>query len=688
METVPLGRPAPLPPPKRSQNLSRVPYLPGLDGMRAIAVVAVMIYHANSSWLPGGYLGVEVFFVISGYLITLLLISEHEKSGRVALGQFWLRRARRLLPALFTMMILLIMYTAFFQKEALGMLRGDVIAGFFYVSNWYQIWVGAGYTADADFAPLRHLWSLAVEEQFYLLWPILMAFLLSRKKGRIGDVGRWFLLASVLITVFIALVYHPGSVGTCDQNPEAYWQLGDRCISKNDFLYLSTPTRAGGLLIGAAFAMIWRPVAVMRSPMRRKAGLVDLIALVGLLGLAGLVWSMHLATVSGFDPWLFRGGFLLCGVVTVMIIAGATHARTVSGKLLSIPVLLWIGTRSYGLYLYHWPIYQIIREQSGVELSFAEFALAMVLTAAITEVSFRLIETPIRRGRAKVWWHRLRAQRDPTPRRIIAAGGAMCIAVASVAGVQMATAQVQPNEIQQSLDEGREFITDPFEDDPGQVGPATTDDTAAPGTSGPTATPPTTEPSDDPPASQPNVPPPSDPSSPTTTRPPRRTTTTTTEPPVEPGQPWAIGDSVMLGAAQALDGYGFAVDAQTSRSFGNGYDSLSRLRDDGLLGEQLVIHLGANDTTVSAEDLDEMMALLPDVNRVLFVTVRLDRPDIYGLNESIRALPAEYPNVKVLDWAEVGNRCPGECFYTDNLHLRPEGAEFYAQRIAGAVGLR
>ena len=129
------------------QAISRVPYLPGLDGMRALAVVAVMIYHTNNGWLPGGFIGVEVFFVISGYLITLLLIGEHEKTGRIDLKQFWLRRARRLLPALFLMMTLLMIYTAIFERDTLGKLRGDVIAGVGYVTNWYQIWVGAGYTA-------------------------------------------------------------------------------------------------------------------------------------------------------------------------------------------------------------------------------------------------------------------------------------------------------------------------------------------------------------------------------------------------------------------------------------------------------------------------------------------------------------------------------------------------------------
>ena len=131
------------------QAISRVPYLPGLDGMRALAVVAVMLYHTNNGWLPGGFIGVEVFFVISGYLITLLLIGEHEKTGHIDLKQFWIRRAKRLLPALFLMMALLMVYSALFERDTLGKLRGDVLAGLGYITNWYQIWIGAGYTSQA-----------------------------------------------------------------------------------------------------------------------------------------------------------------------------------------------------------------------------------------------------------------------------------------------------------------------------------------------------------------------------------------------------------------------------------------------------------------------------------------------------------------------------------------------------------
>ena len=195
-------------------QISRVPYLPGLDGMRALAVIAVMIYHANSSWLPGGFLGVEMFFVISGYLITLLIIAERERTYTVSLVDFWKRRARRLLPALGVLLVLVTAYTVIFEPSAVGQLRGDVVAGFFYGSNWYQLFVGLGYTAAFDFAPLRHLWSLAVEEQFYLIWPLVMVVLLGRKgTRRVADVSRWLFIAAIAIAIVTALLYHPGVIG-------------------------------------------------------------------------------------------------------------------------------------------------------------------------------------------------------------------------------------------------------------------------------------------------------------------------------------------------------------------------------------------------------------------------------------------------------------------------------------------
>ena len=420
--------------PGRVPEISRVPYLPGLDGMRALAVMAVMVYHANADWLPGGYLGVEVFFVISGYLITLLLISEKERTSTVDMKHFWLRRARRLLPALFTLLIAITIWTSLFDRDALGKLRGDVIAALLYVSNWYQIWTGAGYTASNEFAPLRHLWSLAVEEQFYVVWPIVMFALLKGGTRHIAGLSRWLVGVAVFITLVTALVYTSGPIGTPEVTPDAYWSIAGREISKFDWSYLGTFSRAAGLLLGAAFAMVWRPVAVMRGPLRTKGHLLDVVAVLGFLILAAMVWWMWLISPSGGNPFLFRGGFVLCAIGTLMMVAAVTHERAGTSRVLSIPVLLWIGTRSYGLYLYHWPIFQIIRGIAGVHLKFHEFVLAMIATGIVTELSYRFIETPIRKGTMGESWHRLRRSPSTGARNALLGAGVVFATFAVFAG--------------------------------------------------------------------------------------------------------------------------------------------------------------------------------------------------------------------------------------------------------------
>ena len=546
------------------QAISRVPYLPGLDGMRALAVVAVMIYHTNNGWLPGGFIGVEVFFVISGYLITLLLIGEHEKHGRIDLKQFWMRRARRLLPALFFMLTLLMIYTAIFKRDTLGLLRGDVIAGLGYITNWYQIWVGAGYTAPADFAPLRHLWSLAVEEQFYLV--------LAADHGR-ADPARpataarhqpLALLAALVIAVVVAVLYPTGVIGTPETHPGAYWDVGGRSISKMDTLYLSTITRSTGLLLGAAFAMLWRPVAVMRGPLRNKGRELDLIALAGLAALGALAYFLHVIKDDGHaDAFLFRGGFLAVGVATVMVMAAVTHKGASAGPLLGNPVFNWVGTRSYGLYLFHWPIYQIIRETAGAKLTVAEFVGAMVATAAITEFSYRFIEMPIRKRQLGRWWERVQETSDPKPRQLIVGGAVVIASVFGFAAVSMATAKLKQNDVDQIM-----AANEGAASDIGQLGA--------------TSTAPTT---DEP---RPHWQRPRRPS------PVRRATTTTArrrsprQVAAGGGRLIAIGDSVMKGAATPLQAMGFDVFATESVQFHDVVPQVESLMQSGTVPELVV----------------------------------------------------------------------------------------------------
>ena len=656
-------------PPRTAIN--RVPYLPGLDGMRALAVLAVMVYHANSAWLPGGFLGVEMFFVISGYLITLLLIGEHERTGTVSLREFYARRARRLLPALFVLLIGLSIYTALFKRDVLGQLRGDVIAALTYISNWYQIWVGQGYTATGDFAPLRHLWSLAVEEQFYLVWPLVMIALMRLGRRRLPELAPWLFLAALAITVLTAVLVPQGAISTCEVTPDAYWKLGERCISKLDFVYLGTFTRASGVLLGGAFALLWRPVAVMRGPLRPKGHLVDLVALAGLVGLAALCWYLHIVTPEGVDPWLFRGGFFLTGLTTLALIAGVTHRGAWAGPILGNPVLLWIGVRSYGIYLFHWPIYQIIRGVAGRALTVAEFALALALTAVVAEASYRFVEMPIRRRHVGRWWRRLQARRDPVPRRIIAAAGAGCVAVSVFAVANLATAELKPNEIAQSLDEASDAVTPALD----RAAPTTTPETAPPATAPPASVSPGTTVAEGVVTVAPG---------PTTvgptTAPPTTARPTTTVPP-EPYPILAIGDSVMLGAAEDLKAEGITVDAKVSRQMVDEIAKIQALRAQRLLGDAVIVHLGTNGP-ISQETLDSFFAELRDVRRVVVLMVSAPgKPWIEPNNQLLARLPRRYPNVKVVNWPDFATRCTGECFYGDGIHLQPDGQRYYTEVI-------
>ena len=665
---IPWGKGPDVPTAKRSSSaaeISRVPYLPGLDGMRALAVVAVMVYHANADWLPGGYLGVEVFFVISGYLITLLLIAEKERTSTVDMKHFWFRRARRLLPALFTLLIAITIWTSLFDREALGKLRGDVIAALLYVSNWYQIWTGAGYTAANEFAPLRHLWSLAVEEQFYVVWPLVMFVLLKGGSRHVAGLSRWLVGAAVFITLVVAFVYTSGPIGTPEVTPDAYWSIAGREISKFDWSYLGTFSRASGLLLGAAFAMVWRPVAVMRGPLRTKGHLLDLVALVGLLILSAMVWWMWLISPSGGNPFLFRGGFLLCAIGTLMMVAAVTHERAATSRVLSIPVLLWIGTRSYGLYLYHWPIYQIIRGIAGVHLKFHEFVFAMIATVIVTELSYRFIETPIRKGTMGESWNRLRRSPATGARNALFAGGVVFATFAVFAGVSLATADVVENEVQQSLDAAAASTCDVV-NDPNCDGVADTvadpvvDDSSS-ATVGPDAT-----------GSVAVVPPSV------------VETTTTTTSAVVPIAKLALGDSVMLGAATQLAADGFTVDAVESRAFVNGLDTVQQLQSQGRLGDVVVVHLGTNGP-ISNSDMTAMMEALAAVPQVLLLTVDVPRDWTAGNNGLIYDTANTYPNVSLLDWAGLDDSCPGDCFYSDGFHLRPDGQTYYAALINGAL---
>ena len=353
---------------------TRLRYLPGLDGLRAVSVIAVIGFHADLSGLAGGFLGVEVFFVVSGYLITSLLLVEQRRDGTLSLPSFWRRRARRLLPALLAVLVTALILSITLAPDSLEQTQSDVAAALFYVSNWWQLIHHHSYFMGIDRPPLLlHLWSLSVEEQFYLFWPVTLALV-----GR--SYGRWVLhlaiAGAILSALWMARLYEPSFDPTR--------------------VYIGSDTRASGLLLGAALAVVVRPPgydapATPDRPARRSGR--ELAAAFGALS---LVWLFTHLTRQ--EPLLFRGGLLLVDLASCALIVGLVRPTAVN-RLLGARPCAWLGRRSYGLYLWHWPVFAVTRPDLDLPLpALSLLTLRLGLTFLLAELCYRLIEMPVRRG--------------------------------------------------------------------------------------------------------------------------------------------------------------------------------------------------------------------------------------------------------------------------------------------------
>jgi peptidoglycan/LPS O-acetylase OafA/YrhL len=361
-------------------------YIPGLDGVRAIAVLAVIAYHLQLPGAPGGLLGVGVFFTLSGYLITDLLLGQWAAKGRLPLADFWLRRARRLLPALFVMLVVVVIWVALLDQGQLGGLRPTVAASAGYVGNWWLIAQHSSYFARfGPPSPLGHLWSLAVEEQFYLIWPFLLLLGLRQAPGRRGRY--WLALGTLVLAVGsaaeMALLYQPGYDPTR--------------------VYEGTDTRAFALMIGAALAFVW-PSRLLRAEIGdRRRRLLDGT------GAAGLVVILLLVALTGqYSRFLYPGGMLLLSLGTAAVVAACASPASRVGRALGWQPLRWLGVRSYGIYLWHYPIIVLTTPASGSQ-SLARGCLQLAATIAAAALSWRFIEEPVRRGAIGRLWAQLRS---------------------------------------------------------------------------------------------------------------------------------------------------------------------------------------------------------------------------------------------------------------------------------------
>jgi peptidoglycan/LPS O-acetylase OafA/YrhL len=598
-------------------------YVPALDGVRALAIIAVMLYHGGLGWLPGGFLGVDIFFVLSGYLITSLLINEFVGKGRINLKAFYFSRMRRLLPALFFMIFIVFTYSAFFMKDAVASTLRDLPWAMGGLANWFYVFHQQDYF-EAIGRPilLQHTWSLAVEAQFYLVWPLVLLVMLPIAGAR-----------SVRLIAFTCAIISAGIMFWLG------WNFETASSMSVSHMYFGTDTHSMGLFLGAALATAWQPAA----PERRSAGSTywGLSALVGFVALAAIVLMFLRVNEATGDFYVI--GFPLVGLLSVFLIAVATHPALGIGRILGSQPLRWIGQRSYGMYLWHWPIFQATR--SGVDLSLSglpNLIFRLALTAIVAEISYRYIEMPVRRGVLARWWARIRTwNRVRFGLAAATAVGALAliIAVESV----LATSAMKAN---------ASALPPLALQVPDDASPAPSSSSASPSAKHP--------------------------KHPSKHRPVRRHT-------VEQVPALLIGDSVLLGVSPwiAHSVNVVEVDATVARQAIATQEVVARKAAAGHLQPTTIVNLG-NNGTVEESTLRSILSLLKSCKHVVVVNARVPRPWQDDNDALMARVVPTYPNAALADWYSASAGHP-EYFSADGVHPNQDGARAYVRVVVSAL---
>ncbi|MGA0113085.1 MAG: acyltransferase family protein [Candidatus Nanopelagicaceae bacterium] len=570
-------------------------YIHSVDGLRAVAVIAVLLYHLGIDWIPGGFLGVDLFFVISGYVITGLILESIARSGTLDLRAFYLSRVRRLLPALIAMLVFTTLYIGVYAPETVRRFISDIPYALSGTMNWALVARQQDYFESIGRPPLlQHTWSLAVEAQFYLIWPLVLLFILRY----FGKKNISIAALAIALASGIALFAYSIRIDTQE--------------SAISHVYFGTDTHSIGLFLGSALAVSWKPQNLTREISKRAQDFVDLIGVFGFLGL--------LATflfINESDPTLYRIAFPLAAIFGCFTLISVVHPASRFAPLLSSRVLIWIGERSYGIYIWHWIVFQLTRPSIDlVGDDWALYALRVLIVFALADISLRYIEIPVRRGYFELWFRGMKYRtKSVRLRQKLFASCAVIVTLFSTTLVSV-NAMNRADEIVAA-----EKAAVATEDDVDQV--VTDADT--------------------------------------------------------PGL-WVTGDSVILGIRNVLAKYERIelINARVGRQISELIE-VAQTDQQFVADSPVVLNLGNNNRLVES-DVISMMEVVRNQPKIIVVNTAVPRSWKDENNQIISSVVARYPNTILVDWDRISENHP-EYFASDGVHLNPPGVNAYVAAI-------